>query len=129
MTRDFRDAGLIVNEDEQQYDGTTAVVRTEHLDVEEIEFLRWQAERWMKCRHLPAAFVHDPLFVLRHGAGMFRHTFRGSTWRTWLGLEPERAAFRRYRAIRHREREYVAEPSGGPRASTGEHGSRVEVPA
>jgi hypothetical protein len=66
--------------------------------------------------------------VLRHGAGMFRHTFRGSTWRTWLGLEPERAAFRRYRAIRHREREYVAEPSGGPRASTGEHGCRVEVP-
>ena len=53
MTRDFRDNGLIVNDDEQQYDGTTAVVRTEHLETEEIEFLRWRAERWMKCRHLP----------------------------------------------------------------------------
>jgi anaerobic magnesium-protoporphyrin IX monomethyl ester cyclase len=129
MTRDFRDAGLIVNEDEQQYDGTTAVVRTEHLDVEEIEFLRWRAERWMKCRHLPVAFVHDPVFVLRHAVEMCRHTFRGSTWRTWLGLEPERDAFRRYRAIRHREREYLAEPSGGPRASTGDRAARVEAPA
>ena len=26
---------------------------------------------------------------------MFAHTFRGSTWRTWLGLEDERQAFRR----------------------------------
>ena len=45
MTRDFRENGLIVNDDEQQYDGTTAVVRTEHLESEEIEFLRWRAER------------------------------------------------------------------------------------
>ena len=88
MTRDFRDGDLIVNEDEQQYDGTTAVVRTEHLEAEEIEFMRWRAERWMKCRHLPAAFAHDPLFVLRHGVQMCRHTFRGSTWRTWLASSP-----------------------------------------
>jgi anaerobic magnesium-protoporphyrin IX monomethyl ester cyclase len=128
MTRDFRDGGLIVNEDEQQYDGTTAVVRTEHLEVEEIEFLRWRDERWMKCRHLPVAFAHDPLFVLRHGMQMCRHTFRGSTWRTWLGLESERDAFRRYRAIRHREREYLPGPSG-PLESAGEHASRLEVPA
>jgi hypothetical protein len=67
--------------------------------------------------------------VLRHAVERCRHTFRGSTWRTWLGLEPERDAFRRYRAIRHREREYLAEPSGGPRASTGDRVARVEVPA
>jgi radical SAM superfamily enzyme YgiQ (UPF0313 family) len=107
MTRDFQERGLIVNDDEQQYDGTTAVVRTEHLDAEEIEFLRWRAERWMKCRHLPVGFVHDPLFVLRHCGEMCRHTFRGSTWRTWLGLESERDAFKRYRAIRRVEREYL----------------------
>jgi len=116
MTRDFREGGLIVNDDEQQYDGTTAVVRTEHLDTEEIEFLRWRAERWMKCRHLPVAFAHDPLFVLRNGARMCRHTFRGSSWKTWIGLESEREAFRRYRAIRQQEREYVEEPPTTPAA-------------
>jgi hypothetical protein len=41
---------------------------------------------------------------------MLRHTFRGSTLRTWLGLEDEREAFRRYRALRRVEREYV--PAG-----------------
>src|SRR6266542_5387032 len=54
MTKDFRDRGLIVNERLEEYDGTTAVVRTEHLPAEGVEFLRWRAERWMKLRHLPA---------------------------------------------------------------------------
>ena len=127
MTRDFRNNGLVVNDDEQQYDGTTAVVRTEHLETEEIEFLRWRAERWMKCRHLPVAFAHDPLFVLRHGIEMGRHTFRGSTWKTWLGLESERDAFRRYRAIRQDEREYLPRetwPTLRPGTTAG-----VQVPA
>ena len=127
MTRDFRNNGLVVNDDEQQYDGTTAVVRTEHLETEEIEFLRWRAERWMKCRHLPVAFAHDPLFVLRHGIEMGRHTFRGSTWKTWLGLESERDAFRRYRAIRQDEREYLRDetwPTFRPGTTQG-----VQVPA
>ncbi len=54
MTRDFRDARPHRQRaTSQEYDGTTAVVRTEHLDAEEIEFLRWRAERWMKVRHLP----------------------------------------------------------------------------
>jgi anaerobic magnesium-protoporphyrin IX monomethyl ester cyclase len=128
MTRDFRDAGLIVNDDEQQYDGTTAVVRTGHLETDEIEFLRWRAERWMKCRHLPVAFAHDPLFVLRHGVQMCRHTFRGSSWRTWLRLESERDAFRRYRAIRHKEREYLPDEPG-PAVSTGERTAPVQLPA
>jgi hypothetical protein len=38
---------------------------------------------------------------------MLRHTFRGCTLSTLLRLEDERKAFRRYCAIRVREREYV----------------------
>jgi anaerobic magnesium-protoporphyrin IX monomethyl ester cyclase len=107
MTRDFRERNLIVNENVEEYDGTTAVVRTEALDAEEIEFLRWKAERWMKVRHMPPVFAHDPAFVLRNGPEMLRHTFRGTSIKTWLGLESQRDAFKRYRAIRRREREYV----------------------
>src|SRR6266478_880010 len=55
MTGAFRERGLIVDEDVSHYDGTTAVVRTEHLKADEIEFARWRAERWMKLRHFPAA--------------------------------------------------------------------------
>ncbi len=107
MTTDFRSRGLVVNERVEEYDGTTAVVRTEHLSAEEIEFMRWRAERWMKLRHFPAALRHYPGFVLRHAPQMLSHTFRGSTWRSVLGLESSREAFRRYRAIRRREREYM----------------------
>jgi anaerobic magnesium-protoporphyrin IX monomethyl ester cyclase len=53
MTKDFRDQGLIMNERLEEYDGTTAVVRTEHLPAEEVEFMRWKAERWMKIHHIP----------------------------------------------------------------------------
>jgi hypothetical protein len=38
---------------------------------------------------------------------MMAHTFRGCTLKTMLGLEDERAAFGRYRAIRRDEREYL----------------------
>jgi anaerobic magnesium-protoporphyrin IX monomethyl ester cyclase len=58
---------------------------------------------------MPAAFRHDPGFVLRNACRMAAHTFRGSTWRTWLGLEEERRAFHRYSALREREREYLAD--------------------
>ena len=107
MTRDFQEQGLIVSEQLEEYDGTTAVVQTRHLPAEEVEFLRWRAERWMKVRHVPVALRHDPWFVLTHGRRMLAHTFRGSTWRTFLGLEDERAAFARYKAMRRAEREYV----------------------
>src|SRR5207253_5176458 len=107
MTKEFRERGLVINERLEEYDGTTAVVRSEHLAAKEIEFLRWRAERWMKLRHLPRELVHNPLFGLRHGAKMLRHTFRGSTLRSLLGLEDERRAFARYRAIRRAERAYV----------------------
>jgi radical SAM superfamily enzyme YgiQ (UPF0313 family) len=109
MTRDFRERGLIVSDDVSEYDGTTAVVRSAHVDAEEIEFRRWRAERWMKVRHLPAALAHDPWFVARNGVRMLRHTFRGSSLRSWLGLESEREAFRRYKAIRRREREFFGD--------------------
>ena len=107
MTQDFRDRNLIVNHRVEEYDGTTAVVKTAHLDAEEVEFLRWRAERWMKVRHLPSVLWHYPRFVLRNAPKMCRHTFRGSTWRSAVGLESEREVFRRYKQIRAAEREYV----------------------
>lgn len=107
MSRAFQEQGLIINERLEEYDGTTAVVRTTALPAEEVEYLRWQAERWMKLRHLPHAFMHSPRFVLRNGLRMFQHTFRGSTLKTWLRLEDERQAFARYRAHRSAERIYL----------------------
>ena len=107
MTRDFHKQGLIEIERMEEYDGTTAVVRTEHLAAEEIEFMRWKAERWMKARHIPAVLRHDPWFVLTQTHKMLTHTFRGSSIRSVLGLEDERKAFQRYKAIRQAEREYV----------------------
>jgi radical SAM superfamily enzyme YgiQ (UPF0313 family) len=111
MTKDFRERGLVVSERLEEYDGTTAVVRSEHLAAEEAEFLRWKAERWMKVRHMPAAFAHNPIFVATHAWRMFKHTFRGNSLRTWLGLESERQAFERYRAIRRTERDYLPDTS------------------
>jgi len=107
MTKEFRDRDLIINDTLQEYDGTTAVVRTEHLSAEQVEFLRWKAERWMKVRHMPVALAHDPMFVLRNSVRMFAHTFRGSTIRSMFGLEDERHAFERYQAIRKAERAYL----------------------
>jgi len=107
MTQEFRDRGLIVDEEVGHYDGTTAVVRSQHLSALEIEFLRWRAERWIKMRHFPAAFVHSPAFVLRHGYQMLAHTFAGTRLRSILGLEPEQAVFARYRESRRRDREYL----------------------
>jgi radical SAM superfamily enzyme YgiQ (UPF0313 family) len=104
MTVDFRARNLIVDEDVSHYDGTTAVVRSEHLAAAEIEFMRWRAERWMKLRHMPAACRHSPGFVVRHGLSMLTHTFTGSTLRSALGLESQRAVFERFRQQRRRER-------------------------
>src|SRR5580692_6575930 len=107
MTKEFRDQGLIINEWLEEYDGTTAVVRTEHLPAEEVEYMRWKAERWMKVHHVPTAFAHDPGFVLLQGWKMLLHTFRGSSIKSALGLESEKKVFERYREIRRAEREYV----------------------
>jgi hypothetical protein len=107
MTKDFRERNLIVSDDVNEYDGTTAVVKSEHLDAEEIEFLRWRAERWMKLRHFWPVVSHDPWFVLRHIHEMLGHTFRGSSWRSFFGLESDRAVFARYKDIRRAERQYL----------------------
>ena len=107
MTEDFLARDLITNAGLEEYDGTTAVVRSEHLQADEIEFVRWKAERWMKVRHMPAALRHDPVFVLRNARQMLTHTFRGTTLSSVLGLEDERQAFARYKAIRRGEREYL----------------------
>ena len=126
MTKDFRERDLIVNERVEEYDGTTAVVRTEHLPADEIEFMRWRAERWMKLRHIPAAIRHYPGFVMRYGLNMLAHTFRGSTWRSALGLEDSRAVFARYKAIRRAEREYLPSPERNDHPSMGSGARRVE---
>jgi len=107
MTRELRERGLIVNDRLEEYDGTTAVVRSEQLSADEIEFLRWKRERWMKLRHFPVALLHSPGFTLRHSRKMMAHTFRGSSWRSFLGLEDERTVFARYQALRRAERESV----------------------
>ena len=108
MTAEFRTRGLVVNERVEEYDGTTAVVKTEHLDPDEIEFIRWRAERWMKVRHLPSVLRHYPRFVLRHAPRMCAHTFRGSSLRSMIGLESQRQVFARYKRLRAAEREYVS---------------------
>jgi len=107
MTNDFRARNLIQIESTEQYDGTTAIVATRHLAPQEIEYARWRAERWMKVRHIPALFFHDPLFVLRTMPKMLFFNFRGSTLKTMLGIESDWSAFQRYRALRVRERVYL----------------------
>jgi radical SAM superfamily enzyme YgiQ (UPF0313 family) len=108
MTAEFRARNLIVNDNVEEYDGTTAVVRSASLSAEEIEFHRWRAERWMKLKHFWPALAHSPWFVLRHSGAMLGHTFRGSSFKSMLGLEDDRAVFARYRAIRAAERDLYA---------------------
>ncbi len=107
MTKDFRARNLIVIERMEEYDGTTAVVATQHLQPEEIEYERWRAERWMKTRHIPAVIAHEPLFVLRNWWKMLSHTFRGTSIKSMLGLESDRKVFQRYRNLRSAERVYL----------------------
>jgi anaerobic magnesium-protoporphyrin IX monomethyl ester cyclase len=125
MTRDFERRGLIASDRVEEYDGTTAVTRGAHLDPEEVEFMRWKAERWMKVRHIPAVFRHDPMFVARNWWRMLGHTFRGTSCRSALGLEDARVAFRRYRARRAVEREYLHWPD--PLQRSPEPRERVEM--
>ncbi len=107
MTVDFQNRNLILTRDFEKYDGTTAVVRTEHLGGDEVEFMRWKAERWMKFRHFPFVLWHDPMFILANGRRMMRHTLRGSSLKSLVGLEDEHRAFERYRDIRQAERIYM----------------------
>jgi anaerobic magnesium-protoporphyrin IX monomethyl ester cyclase len=56
---------------------------------------------------MPVALRHDPWFVIKNAPKMFADTFRGSRLKTFLGLEDEREAFKRYRALRKIERAYI----------------------
>jgi hypothetical protein len=107
MTKDFHDRNLIINDRLEEYDGTTAVVRTEHMSADDVEFMRWKAERWMKLRHVPVALLHNPIFMLANWPRILAHTFCGSTLKSLIVLEDERQAFERYRSIRKTERVYV----------------------
>src|ERR1700757_567324 len=107
MTKDFKARNLIKIDNMEEYDGTTAVVATAHLEPEAIEYERWKRERWMKVAHIPAVIAKEPWFVLRHWPKMLAHTFRGSTLRSMLGLESDRKVFARYKAIRAAERAYL----------------------
>jgi radical SAM superfamily enzyme YgiQ (UPF0313 family) len=125
MTKDFRERGLIVNTRVDEYDGTSAVTRSAHLEADEIEYLRWKADRWMKVRHIPAAFRFYPGFILKNGRRMLAHTFRGVTWRSFVGLESSRDVFRRYKQIRAQERIYLDAPDPLPENA----GTSFDVPA
>ena len=57
-----------------------------------------------------------------HVAGL---SFRGSTWRTWLRLEDEAEAFRRYCALREQEREFL--PGISPSSPAGPTVPAVEA--
>ena len=107
MTKDFRARNLIKIERLEEYDGTTAVVATEDLEPQEIEYQRWKVERWMKTAHMPAVISKEPWFVFKNWPRMLMHTFRGSSLRSMLGLESDRKVFERYRAIRAQERVYL----------------------
>ena len=107
MTREFREQGLIDNERLEEYDGTTAIVRTKYVSADQVEYLRWKHERGIKTRHIVPVIKHDPWFVIRNGRKMMKHTYRGSTWRNLLGLEDEYKAFTRYKELRRQEREYL----------------------
>jgi len=108
MTREFRERGLVINENLEEYDGTTAVVRSEHVAADEIEFLRWRAERWMKVRHMRAVLKTRPGFLLRNWRTMLTHTFRGGSFvKALLGSRTSDGRSPRYRAIRKAERLYV----------------------
>jgi len=50
---------------------------------------------------------------------MMAHTFRGTGWKSILGLESSRAVFRRYKAIRDKERNYLDWPDPIARAESG----------
>ena len=106
MTRDFLDHGLIIKDLPEEYDGTTAVVKTKHLSAEDVEFLRWKADRWIKTRHILTALWTNS-WLLSHSMVLLRNTFRGCSVKSLVGLEDERIAFERYRTLRAEERAYI----------------------
>ena len=106
MTKDFERQGLITNDRLEEYDGTTAVVKTKYLTSEEVEFMRWQVDRWMKTKHIFRSAGHN-FYVFRNALRLLAHSFRGSSLKSMLGLEDEQKVFERYRSLRSAERIYI----------------------
>jgi hypothetical protein len=110
---DIRDArghcarAIFIVDDNLTLNGTTSVVACENLSGDEIEYLRWKAERWIKARHWVELVKHGPIFMARNIEPIFDFKFRGSTLKTFLRLEDDRRAFERNRGIQAAERTYV----------------------
>jgi anaerobic magnesium-protoporphyrin IX monomethyl ester cyclase len=67
---------LIIKDSVEEYDGTHAVTKSRYLEAEEIEFLRWRAERWLMVRQMSEVLLHNPLFCLRYAHEVLRHMYR-----------------------------------------------------
>ena len=66
------------------------------------------ARRALDEGHIGALFRMSRRFVLGNWRGILAHTFRGgSFWKSLVGLEDDRRAFARYRALRQAERRYI----------------------
>ena len=73
MTKDFRTEGSSSSTSGSR--NTTAPPRSSGPNIfaaDEVEFLRWRAEHWVELHHIPAAFAHSPLFLLRNAPKMLR---------------------------------------------------------
>ena len=87
------------------------------MPADEVEFMRWRAERWMKVRHFPVGARARPGVRAAARAADARAHLPRQHLRSLLGLEDERDAFRRYKHIRRRERVFFDEadrPAGRP---------------
>ena len=60
MTKDFRERGLIVNDASRSTTARPPWCAPSISTADEIEFMRWRAERWMKVRHMPAVLAALP---------------------------------------------------------------------
>lgn len=107
MAADLHERGLVTSTNVEEYDGTTAVVACGKVSKTELEFLRWETERWIKLRHGWVTLGLDTRFTLMHGWRLLLHIFRGETIRSLLGLESRARAFERYCEMRKAERRYL----------------------
>jgi radical SAM superfamily enzyme YgiQ (UPF0313 family) len=107
MAADLLKRGLVINHNVEEYDGTTSVVACENLSAAELEFMRWDVERWIKLRHGWVLLGQDTIFTIRNLWSLIAFIFRGETIKSYLGIETRRQAFDRYCEIRRREKQFL----------------------
>jgi radical SAM superfamily enzyme YgiQ (UPF0313 family) len=107
MAADLQKRGLVTSTNVEEYDGTTAVVACQKVSKSELEFMRWETERWIKLRHGWVTLGLDTRFTLKHGWQLLTHIFRGETLKSLLGIEGRHRAFQRYCMIRKAERRFL----------------------